>query len=122
MYHFAPPAVHPDDHASRASALLERISALRQMNPADDSPRGCVVALAEHERQLQELSALLCELGDVGRELDRAAPESEAAVTRAALRELLEPVERAARRALALSGEVSACRRQLAALLDGAVN
>lgn len=122
MFHFAPPDGQTDDHTSRASALLGRISALRQLHPADDSPRGCVLALAEHERQLQELSALLGELGDMSRELDRAAPESEAAVTRAALREVLAPVERAARRALALSGEVSARRRELAALLDGAVN
>lgn len=122
MYHFAPRATHAEDHAARASVLLERISSLGQLNPTDDSPRGCVMALAEHERQLQELSDLLSELDNVSRELDRAAPQSEAAVTRAALREALEPVERAARRALALSGEVSARRRELAALLDGAVN
>lgn len=122
MYQFASAAEQTDDHASRASVLLARISGLRQLDAADDSPQGCVVALAEHERQLQELSALLTELGDVGRELDRAAPESEAAVTREALREVLAPVERAARRALALSGEVSARRRELAALLNQPVN
>ena len=122
MYKLNSASAHPLDAAARAYALLGRITELDNAQPLNGSPRECVRALEEHERQLQELSALLHELDDLRNALAEAEPSSQTDAARAALEAVLVPVEFAAVGVLARAEDLAARRRALSALLDTPAN